>query len=128
MAVDVFVHDEGVEIDVSGADVVMCFARHLSIPMSAITGARVATWDEIRPDLGWRVGGGYWPGWFATGWYTVPDHKGDRQLLCVYRDRDELLVIDTALTRPSRVVLQHPDRHDLAWWIGERLDERYQDR
>lgn len=124
MAVDVFVHDEGVEVDFTGLDVAMCFARHVTVPMEHVVGARIATWDEVRPDLGWRVGGGYWPGWFATGWYTVPGHKGDRQLLCVYRDRDELLVIDTDLPRPSRLVLQHPDRHDLAWWIGERLDAR----
>ena len=46
--------------------------------------------------------------------------KGKRQLWCVYRD-DEVLVIDNRLNRPCRVVLQLPDRHDIAWYIGERL-------
>jgi hypothetical protein len=32
-----------------------------------------------------------------------------------------VLVIDSWLERPSRVVLQHPDRHNLAWLIGERI-------
>ena len=124
MAVDVFVHDEGVELDFTGLDIAMCFARHVTVPMDAVTGVRIAPWDELRADLGWRLGGGYWPGLFATGWYSVPGRKGARQLLCVYRDRRELLVIDTSLERPCRIVLQHPDRHDLSWWIGERLQAR----
>ena len=59
----------------------------------------------------------------ATGWFTVKDRKGARELWCVYKD-PEVLVIDTRRERPCRVVLQHPDRHDLAWYIGERLGRR----
>jgi hypothetical protein len=39
--------------------------------------ARVVGWDEVRAGLGWRTCGGYWPGWFATGWYAVPGRKVD---------------------------------------------------
>jgi hypothetical protein len=31
------------------------------------------------------------------------------------------LVIDTTLDHPARIVLQHPDRERLAWFIGERI-------
>lgn len=114
------VSDRSVEVDFEGLDQVMCLARHVSIPIEHITAARVTAVEEVKAGIGWRVGGGYWPGWFATGHYTVPGRKGARQLWCVYRD-PEVLVIDTDLERPARLVLQHPDRHDLAWWIGERL-------
>jgi hypothetical protein len=38
----------------------------------------------------------------------------------VYRD-DEVLQLETRLDRPRYIVLQHPDRHTLAWLIGERI-------
>lgn len=55
-----------------------------------------------------------------TGRFTVRDRKGERAFLSVYRDR-ELLAVETSVPRPRYVILQHPDRHDLAWWIGERV-------
>jgi len=88
--------------------------------MAAIVAAQVRPVDGLRKGLGWRVGGGYFPGRLATGWFTVKSEKGKRQLWCVYRAR-EVLVIDTRLDKPSRIVLQLPDRHDVAWYIGERL-------
>ncbi len=77
----------------------------------------------MKAGVGWRVGGTYWPGRVAAGWFTMPDRKAARQLWSVYRD-DEVLVIDTTRERPCRVVLQRPDRHDLAWLIGERLSPK----
>lgn len=114
------VGDEQVEVAISGLDRVMALSGGVALDMSEVTGARVVPVAEAKAGLGWRVGGAYWPGWLATGWYTVPGRKGARQLWSVYRD-SEVLVIDTTRERPSRLVLQHPDRHDLAWWIGERL-------
>jgi len=122
MAIEVTVRDDAVDIDITGAaDVLLCLSGGLRIPMADVVGARLLSWDEFRPELGWRVGGGYWPGLIATGWFTVPDRKGARQLLAVFRDRAEILVIDTKLDKPCRVVLQHPDRERLAWWINERI-------
>jgi hypothetical protein len=43
-----------------------------------------------------------------------------RQLWDVYTDT-EVLVIETRLDSPWRVVLQHPDREFLAWIISERV-------
>ena len=120
MSLDVQVFDDKVTIDIGGADPVWCLKRHLEIPMVHITSARVGPVDEVQHGLGWRVGGGYWPGRMATGHFTVPDHPGGRQFWCVYRDT-EVLIIDTSLDQPARVVLQHPDRERLAWFIAERI-------
>jgi hypothetical protein len=49
----------------------------------------------------------------------VPQHKGGRQFWCVYRD-SEVVVVDTDLDSPARLVFQHPDRDRLAWLIAER--------
>jgi hypothetical protein len=122
MGVDVFVFQEYVSIDFTGVERFLTLKGHLEVPMHDITSARVAPVSEVRPGLGWRVGGSYWPGRLITGHFTVPDHPGARQLWCVQRD-DEVLVIETDLDRPRRIVLQHPDRHDIAWLIGERLPE-----
>ena len=56
----------------------------------------------------------------ATGHFTVPGRTGARQFWCVYRD-PEVLVIDTSLENPARIVLQHADRDRLAWFISERI-------
>jgi hypothetical protein len=124
MAVHVHVSDDAVDITFSGIDKWMTFnpsGQHLA--MADIIAARVAPRSEAGGDLRFRLGGAYWPHRMATGWYTVRGRKGDRELWCVYQD-EEVLVIDTVLARPRRVVLQHPDRHDLAWYIGERLARR----
>ena len=120
MSPHVHVHDDRVTIDLGGLDQLWCLARHLEIPFEDITDARVAPVSELKRGLGWRVGGGYWPGRMATGHFLVPDRPGARQFWCTYRDA-EVLVIDTSLERPARVVLQHPDRDRLAWLIAERI-------
>lgn len=120
MSLDVHVYDDRVTIDVGGADQLWCLKRHLELPIAQITSARVVPVGEVKEGLGWRVGGGYWPGRMATGHFTIPGHEGGRQFWCVYRD-PEVLVIDTSLDDPTRVVLQHPDRDRLAWLIAERI-------
>jgi hypothetical protein len=124
MPVHVHVSDDAVDITFSGIDRWTTFnpsGQHLA--MADVTDGRVTTRAEALAGLGWRLGGGYWPGALATGWYGERGRKGVRELWCVYRDK-EVLVIDTVLAKPCRVVLQHPDRHDLAWFIGERLARR----
>lgn len=120
MPLQIVVHDDVVDIAITGLDQLLCLSSGLALPVAEIASAKVVSVAAAKAGLGWRVGGGYWPGWFATGWFTIPDRKGARQLWCVYRD-PEVLVIDTTRERPARLVLQHPDRHDLAWWIGERI-------
>src|SRR5215207_157775 len=124
MAVHVHVSDDAVDIDFAGVDKWMTLnPAGQRLAMAEITGARVAARSDVSSGIRFRVGGSHWPGRMTTGWYTEKGRKGVRQLSCVYRDQ-EVLVIDTTLTEPCRVVLQHPDRHDLAWYIGERLAPR----
>ena len=95
--------------------------RRLFIPVEQLVSARVERTEVAQRELGWRLGGTYVPGIVAAGRYTFrPPRDGKRQLWCVFRDA-EVLVIDTSAPIITRVVLQHPDRHDLAWWIGERV-------
>jgi hypothetical protein len=120
--VQVSVNSEAVDIEITGWwDRAMCLSSGVHLPLADVVEARLVTWDEARAGMGWRTGGAYWPGWIATGWYAVPDRKGARQLWAVWRDRDELLEIETRLERPTRVVLAHPDRERIAWWINERV-------
>lgn len=123
MGLDVYVYDELVDITFTGLDRWLCLCTGVQLPMDEIVAARVAPVGEMKRQLGWRVGGGYFPGWFATGWYLVDGGWSRRQLWDVFRDQ-EVLVIDTRRDRPCRLVLQHPDRRDLAWYIGERLGAR----
>jgi hypothetical protein len=120
MGVEVHVHDDGVTVDFHGLERFLTLKGHLELPLADVVDARIVPADVARHGLGWRLGGGYWPGSLATGHFTVPGRPHARQLWCAYGDPD-LLVIDTRLDRPTRVVLQHPDRQRLAWWINERL-------
>lgn len=113
MALHVDIGDTGIDLSFTGLDQALCLIKHLRLHYGDIERAWVGTWDDVRPALGWRVAGGYWPGRFATGHFMVKGRPGARQLWDVYRDR-ELLVIDTRVERPCRVVLQHPDRVVLA--------------
>jgi len=119
MAVNVFVHDDAVDIDFTGWSRVWALKGHLELAMSDIVEARVASRAELVADLGWRVGGTSWPGKVIAGHYTTRGRKGVRQLWDTYTDQ-ELLLIETRLDRPWRVVLQHQDRAFLAWVISER--------
>jgi hypothetical protein len=123
MAVHVHVHDDRVTIDLDGTDAVWALARHLEVPFAHVTAARVAPVSEPSRDRSWKVVGGNWPGVVMTGWFLERDRRGARQFWSVYRDRD-VLVIDTDLERPSRIVLQHPDRDRLAWLVAERIPDR----
>jgi hypothetical protein len=116
------VRDGVLDIEIRGA---WSHFMHMSgdqhIAISDVVEVGVASWDEVRPALGWRTGGGYWPGWFATGWYSMKGRPGTRQFLSVFRDRDRLLVIDTVLERPARLVLAVPEPERLADEIRAEL-------
>ena len=113
MALTVFVSENLLSIRFTALDKALCLCRYVDVHGDEITGARLMPREEAKALLGWRVGGGYWPGGFATGWFTTPGHRGQLQLWDVYRD-PEVLVIDTTRPKPSRIVLQHPDRVRLA--------------
>jgi hypothetical protein len=123
MAVRVHVHDDRIQFDLDGIDALLALSWHFAVPMDHVVSVSVRPFAEVRPDLHWRLGGTYVPGVVAAGTYGMVGRPAARQLLSVYRD-PEVLVIETDLERPARVVIQHPDRHDLAWFIGERLARR----
>jgi hypothetical protein len=117
MAVRLVPRDDTLDLEITGwADRLWCLSNGVQIPWGDVIGAQVQTWDEVRAGLGWRVGGAYWPGRIATGWYTIPGQQGDRQLLGVYRDRSQLVVVETRLPRPRRLVV--PSQHGAAL-VGE---------
>lgn len=110
MSVNAVVRGSTLDIQIRGVfDTTMCLSTDQHIPIGDILDARIAPWSEVRAGLGWRTAGGYWPGRMATGWYAVPGEKGARQFLAVYRDRSQLLVVDTRLDRPRRIVLALSD-------------------
>ena len=120
MAIELVVHDDAIDLTFTGWDRLWALSSGIHLSISEITDARVVEVAPLKAELGWRVGGGYWPGRLATGHFTWRDHKGRRQLWAVYHDT-EVLMIDTMRTNPARIVIQHPYKHDLAWLIGERL-------
>ena len=120
MAVDVHVTDEEVRIDFTDLERVLALSSGVRLRIDEVLDARVVPVEEAKELLGLRVGGGYFPGRFATGHFLVKGRKGGRQLWCVYRD-PQVLVIDTRRDSPCRIVLQHPDRDFLAWIINERV-------
>jgi hypothetical protein len=120
MAVHVTVTDDAVDVRFTGLDAVLSLSGGVHLPLAEVTGVRLAGRTELLREVGWRVGGGYWPNAFATGWFTWKGRKGVRQLWCTYRD-DEVLAIDTTRDRPARVVVQLPDRAERAWYVNERV-------
>jgi hypothetical protein len=120
VAIDLVVHDDAIDLTFTGSDRWLALSKGIHLPIEEITAARVADVVELKRALGWRVGGGYWPGRMATGHFTWRGRKGYRQLWAVYRDT-EVLAIDTTRMKPARIVIQHPYKHDLAWLIGERI-------
>lgn len=109
MAVTVTVDDVAFEMRISGADRWLCLSPGFRLPVADLTGARQVSWDEVRAGLGWRTWGGYFPGLFATGWYAVKDRPGARQFLAVFRDRAGLVMIETNVPQPARVVVASAD-------------------
>ncbi len=119
MTARVELRPEHLEISFPGAESLLTLKRRVVLPWRDVTGVRVARQADLKRELGWRVGGGYFPGWFATGHYTFRGggRRGERQLWCCYRAQ-EVLVIETRLPRPRRIVLQVGDPAELAARIG----------
>ena len=120
MAIDVFVGDRVVAIHLTGLDAIWSLRSRLLVPIDEIVSAPVVDRADALGRVGWKLGGSALPGVVAAGTFSVNDGDGDRAFCCTYRDR-EFLEIETTLHRPRLILLQHPDRHELAWLIGERV-------
>lgn len=120
MTISVEVGSDAVAIRFTGPDQLWTLSKGILLPYADILSVGVESRSVLQKDLGWRVGGGYFPGRMATGHFLSKTRRGARQLWAVYRDT-ELLVIETRRDRPHRVVLQTPDRENLARIISSRL-------
>ncbi|HKY16753.1 MAG TPA: hypothetical protein VJM33_17640 [Microthrixaceae bacterium] len=120
MPVDVFVGDDVVAIHLTGLDALWSLTTRLILSTDDIVDATVVSRSDAESRIGWRIGGTHVPGRVTAGNFNLKGHKGERARWAVFAD-DEVLQIETRLERPRYVVLQHPDRHDLAWLISERL-------
>jgi hypothetical protein len=118
LQVDVDESAREVVIRFGGIDAMWALQSEQRLSFDVVTGARVVSRSDARADIGWRVGGAYWPGLIASGRFTVKGRKGARQLWLGFGD-PEGLAIDTSLERPCRVVLQTPDRVALAQRIEQ---------
>jgi hypothetical protein len=119
--VEVDVRAEALSVRICGADRWWALSSGVELAWDEVRSATVTSFAELRPTLGWRVGGTYWPGRIAAGWYTVRGQRGQRQLWLVRRDRDQLLVVDTTRHRPCRLVLAVPDAMGSAAQIAARV-------
>lgn len=119
MAITAVVTDEALDITLTGFDRVWALRRRLTIPIEAIESAEVVPRADAIAELRWRVGGTFVPRLVCAGRYTLRSGPG-RAFACVYRDA-EVLRVRTRLERPRVILLQHQGRHDLAWYIGERI-------
>lgn len=126
MAVEVTVTDVAVVIEVTGWDRIWTLSSGRVIPLAEIESAEVLTRDAAVHGIRWRLAGTHVPGSVLAGHFACAGKdpntgRRPRAWLAVFRDR-ELLKITLRGDRPRYVVLQHPSRHDLAWWIGERIN------
>ena len=112
--------DAGVDVRLSGMDVVWSMRGAISVPWSEVVGARVVDAKTAKRRLRWRVGGTSWPARVNAGRFTVRDEPGVREFWVTYRD-PEFLEIETTREQPKRIVLQVPDRAELAAAIDARV-------
>ena len=120
MAVTVELTDVGVDVRISGMDAVWSMRGMVSVPWSEVVGARIVDAKTAKQRLKWRVGGTSFPGAANAGRFTVRDAPGLRELWVTYRN-PEYLEIETTNDQPKRIVLQTPDRAELAAAINARV-------
>jgi len=117
VGIEVRVEGDDLVVRTGGLDTLLTLTRELRIARSDITDAQLLPVADAKATLGWRIGGGYFPRGFATGWFLWKGRRGLWQWWCVFRD-DEVLVIDTDQPKPARLVIQTPDRAAIAKQLG----------
>jgi hypothetical protein len=123
MAVSVVVTDTQVRIRCTGWDRVWSLSRGRTIELYEIVSANVLPRSTVMSRLTWRIGGTHVPGLIAAGHFLVRDDSQRpraRAWVLLHRDR-EALVLELRGRTPKLIALTHPDRHNLAWWIAERI-------
>jgi len=121
MAVAVALTDTGIDVRLTGMDMVWSLRGTVAVPWSDVVGARVVDAQTARARLLLRLGGTGLAGVVKAGRFTVRGEPGVREFWATYRD-PEFLEIETTQERPRRIVLQVPDRAELAAAINARVD------
>jgi hypothetical protein len=104
----------------SGWGAFLAFARTVEVSLSDVSAALVVPLTEARTSSGWRTSGSYVPRLICAGWYTVRGKRREREWWwSTFQDAD-VLVIETQLTKPRRIVLETSDRVELAAAINAR--------
>jgi hypothetical protein len=123
MALSVVVTDSQVQIRCTGWDRIWSLSSGRSLELSEILSANVMTRSTVTSRLTWRIGGTHFPGVIAAGHFLIRDDSQRpraRAWVLLRRER-EALVIELRGRAPKLIALSHPDRHNLAWWIAERI-------
>lgn len=125
MAIDAVVNDSTLDVSLTGLDAVWGLRRRVSIPLDTVVSARVTPTASAKEQLGIRLHGTWFPGRLHAGTFLLADRPGPfrtRPRAFVFTRRaSTVLEVHTTLNDPAVVLLEHPDAHDLAWFIGERI-------
>ena len=125
MAVHAVVRESTLDIELTGLDALWGLKRSLSIPLDQIVSATVARRDDATAQLGIRIHGTWFPRVLHAGTFFLRDRKGPfRSRPCAFvfmRRGTEVLEVQTQLNFPAVLLLELADRHDVAWFIGERI-------
>ena len=119
MAVAVELTDTGIEVRLTRMDMVWSLRGVVTVPWSEVVGARVVDAKTARSRLMWKLGGTGLSGVVKAGRFTVQGEPGVREFWATYRD-PEFLEIETSQLQPKRIVLQVPNRAELAAAITAR--------
>ncbi|MDA3039666.1 MAG: hypothetical protein O3C27_09080 [Actinomycetota bacterium] len=122
MALQLTIDGPTLRLQMTKLDQIWTLRRHLEIPLEAVISASVQAKEPLADRLAFRIRGSSIPGMLLAGSFTVwkegREHAKERQFWLTFRGA-EVLVIDTNLRSPSRIVLEVPDRRRLAAMVNE---------
>ena len=125
MAVSIDIVGDELVVSVTGPDVALALRRSISVPVAAITSVEIGFKNPLLDQLGFRIRGASIPGLLVAGTYSVwasyRRFEGERQFWFTKR-ATEVLVIETDIARPSRLVIETEDRHELRRRLNEELE------
>jgi hypothetical protein len=114
MAISVHVDSANLVVRCSGSAILYTFTRTVSVALVDIASASAVPYDStLTGTRGFRRLGTFVPGRVAVGWFSRRDRKGSKDWWFVFRPK-EVLVVETRIARPSRLVLQTDQCHELA--------------
>lgn len=124
MAIDFEFDDGDLVVRISGWDIVWSLHRTVRVPVGAIERVYVQAKDPLQNELAFRIRGGSMPGVVMAGRFSVwKKHRtrdGERQFWLTKRAA-EVLVIDTDVASPARLVLEVPEPRALQRELSDRI-------